>query len=142
MPFPDEARLHDRPRRPLSGYDDRKAVIRSWAQFLGVAALAVAMLGAPCRDCFPREEAKAPCGHDCCPKPKPARESKPCSWQPAGFDALESAKHTAAPELVAVLLPAAIMQAAPVAPCSERVCADWHAPPPPAPPASLPPLRI
>ncbi|MCX7602860.1 MAG: hypothetical protein N2036_02180, partial [Bryobacteraceae bacterium] len=104
-------------------------MIGSRAQLLGILALAVAMLGAPCRDCFPREEAKpkAPCGHDCCPKPKPAKESKPCSWQPAGFDALETARQTVAPEWQAAELPAAPAQSLLPMPPAERIRADWHA---------------
>ncbi len=120
-------------------------MIRSWVQLLGVAALAAAMLGAPCRDCFPREEtpATAPCGHDCCPKPRPAKESsKPCSWQPAGFDALETVKQLVAPGMAAVPLPAARALVSSPATGVDPVRADWHAPPCRSSGACLAPLRI
>jgi len=100
------------------------------------------MLGAPCRDCFPRADAKAPCGHDCCPKPKPDNDGKPCSWQPAGFDALETAKAQLTPEWQVAAMPEPHAGPLPVLmPALSRWTA-WHGPPPTSSPASPLPLRI
>lgn len=117
-------------------------MIRSWPRFLASVGLAIAMLGAPCRNCAPKEEPKAHCGHDCCPKPKPERESKPCSWQPAGFDAIERAKQAVEPDWQA-------QEFAPASPAvaalfSEAAMASFldDRPPPQPPPAALLPLRI
>ena len=116
-------------------------MIRRWAHLLVTFGLAVAMLGAPCRNCAPKEEPKAPCGHDCCPKPKPERESKPCSWQPAGFDALETAKQAVTPDwqFTAVLDSPAPRLSANSTFLTASAALDR---PPPAPPAALLPLRI
>jgi hypothetical protein len=100
------------------------------------------MLGAPCRNCAPKEAPKAHCGHDCCPKPKPAQESKPCSWQPAGFDAIEKAKETIHPGWHAVELPSPRLDAAQPAEPRLALSAPEDRPPPLPPPAALPPLRL
>lgn len=120
-------------------------MFRGWLQALGIAALAVVLLGAPCRDCFPRDEApaKAPCGHDCCPKPKPAKgSSKPCAWQPAGFDALETAKQKVEPELVAFVLAAPGTAAIAIDSMADAVRASWHAPPSAVSAPRISPLRL
>jgi hypothetical protein len=116
--------------------------VHNWARLLATVGLAVAMLGAPCRNCAPKEDPKPACGHDCCPKPKPHENSKSCSWQPAGFDAVEKAKISITPDwqssaLVAdSIAPAVSITAAPRAALAE------DRPPPLPPPAALPPLRI
>jgi hypothetical protein len=116
-------------------------VIRRWVQILGIIGLAAAMLGAPCRNCAPKEEAKAPCGHDCCPRPKPAKESKPCTWQPAGFDALEKSKESPAPEWQAAEAPV-LRQPAMPAWMPERKAPLCDGSPPGLQAPVLSPLRI
>jgi len=117
-------------------------VIQNWARFLATLGIAVAMLGAPCRDCAPKEEPKAHCGHDCCPKPKPNHQSKPCSWMPAGFDAVEKSKESFSPGWDAgVLMPAPAESGALELEHVAAVVPDDR-PPPLPPPSSLIPLRI
>jgi len=53
--------------------------MHSWLKLATVAMLCISLFGAPCRNCQPKET-KAHCGHDCCPKPKPAPG---CAWQPS-----------------------------------------------------------
>lgn len=117
-------------------------MVRNWARLLSTLGLAVAILGAPCRNCAPKEEPKAHCGHDCCPKPKPAREHKPCSWQPAGFDAIEKAKETLDPGWQSLLTAALPFDAALPAEPHMALPAPEDRPPPLPPPAALPPLRL
>ncbi|MBI4889608.1 MAG: hypothetical protein HY821_03215 [Acidobacteria bacterium] len=76
-----------------------------WAQLVFSFLLCLTLVGAPCRNCQPKEQAKH-CGHDCCPKPKPVKQS--CSWQPADYDAVEKAKdlHAGEPLAVAVQIAA------------------------------------
>lgn len=119
-----------------------RIVIRSWARFLAVIGIAVAMLGAPCRNCAPKEEPKAPCGHDCCPKPKQSSPVKSCSWMPAGFDAVEKAKESFSPDWQADAVPA--LQPGNSGQPLERALTvlSEDRPPPQSPPPSPVPLRI
>jgi len=111
-----------------------------WARLFATAGLAIAMLGAPCRDCAPKEEPKPHCGHDCCPKPSPAHESKPCSWMPAGFDAVEKSKESFSPDWDAgVLVPAPAESGAQALESAPAAVPDDS---PPSPPSFLVPLRI
>lgn len=117
-------------------------MIQNWARFLATIGIAVAMLGAPCRNCAPKEDPKPHCGHDCCPKPKQSSPVKSCSWMPAGFDAIEKAKESFPPDWQADFIPA--LQPGAGAQPLERTTAllSEYRPPPQSPPPSLVPLRI
>lgn len=117
-------------------------VFQHWARFLATIGLAAAMLGAPCRNCAPREDPKPHCGHDCCPKPKPGPESTPCSWQPAGFDAIEKSRESFSPDWQAAAFLPLLVESGALAMERPVVFFLDDRPPPQAPPASLTPLRI
>ncbi len=117
-------------------------MIHYWVRFLATIGLAAAMLGAPCRNCAPKEDPKPHCGHDCCPKPKPDHESKPCSWQPAGFDAIEKSKESVSPDWQAsAFVPLQLESGAQALKRPAGLFLD-DLPPPQPPPATLIPLRI
>lgn len=58
-------------------------------KFALVLLISLSLVGAPCRDCQPRQD-KAHCQHSCCPKPKPAQL---CTWQPSDVDRLDTSQH-------------------------------------------------
>lgn len=61
-----------------------------WLKLVAAVAMSVALIGAPCKNCEPKAAKSQPqqCGHDCCPKPKPEKQS--CKWQPADYAASEA----------------------------------------------------
>lgn len=61
-----------------------------WLKLVSVLAMSAALIGAPCKNCEPKPAKSQPqqCGHDCCPKPKPEKQS--CKWQPADYAASEA----------------------------------------------------
>lgn len=61
-------------------------MLPSWAKLAAAALVCVSLIGAPCKNCQPRDDQPV---HDCCPKPKPTH----CSWQPAAYDAVDKANH-------------------------------------------------
>lgn len=107
-------------------------MLRRWAQAMASIALAIAVVGTPCRNCQPAPDERSSSGRDCCSKSKPAQKS--CSWQPAGFDAVEKAQQVIEPAPAAVV-PAAWMEA----PVAEAQGTEGPAP---APDSSPPPLFL
>jgi hypothetical protein len=106
-------------------------MIPVWAKLLVVFTLSLALVAAPCKNCQPKahQQQQNDCGHDCCPKPKPAQKS--CSWQPADFDAVENAKDTAAALPALVELPQAPVEPAPAAASFETLRPAVDPSPPP-----------
>lgn len=85
----------------------------SWAKLAVAFTMSLALVAAPCKNCQPKAQQnhQQDCGHDCCPKPKPAQTT--CSWQPADYDAVEGAKDTSAAAPVLMALPEAPVEPAP-----------------------------
>lgn len=97
----------------------------TWAKIAVAFGLCLTLVAAPCKNCQPKAPAQQQndqhqkdCGHDCCPKPKPAQQA--CSWQPADFDAVEKAKDTSVAVPTMVELPHAAFEPVPAMSGLER----------------------
>jgi uncharacterized low-complexity protein len=103
----------------------------TWAKLALASILSLALVAAPCKHCQPKTQQNRPqdCGHDCCPKPKPAQTA--CSWQPADYDAVENAKATSAAAPALSALPEAPVEPAPATSGVEGARPDADPSPPP-----------
>ena len=98
----------------------------NWPQFALIFLISLSLVGAPCRDCQPKQK-RAHCSHSCCPKPQP---DKGCAWQPANVDTLDTHQQI---DIEAPLPEAQILEVAspafPVAPLSADDQPDASPPP-------------
>lgn len=103
----------------------------AWAKLAVAFTLSLALVAAPCKNCQPKPQQKSQqdCGHDCCPKPKPAE--KTCSWQPADYDAVEGAKDAASSAPALITLPEAPISFAQAFPVAESDRPECDPSPPP-----------
>ncbi len=104
----------------------------AWTKLAVALTLSLALVAAPCKNCQPKDPAQDQakhCGHDCCPKPKPVKQS--CSWQPADYDAVEKAKDVHAGEPLTTSLDIAAPEAFVPVFSAGRPAAAFDTSPPP-----------